>query len=336
MPNMSTSREKLSLFNEHADHSVPENRECDMPENAKITIVVIQGPTGVGKTGIALELASLFSMEIINADSMQVYRDMDIGTSKPTSTQQKLVPHHLFSVAEPNEDFSAADYLCQGRTAIQNIAARGRIPLIVGGTGLYVQALLHGLSNAPGGDENIRLQLRQQDPTELYKQLCAVDPQSAARIQPQDTLRIVRALEVFITTGTTLSTHHAAHQFRPVPYNALRLCLNRERPELYRHINQRVDQMFADGIVQEVCDLLERGIAETAKSMQAIGYRHVVKYLHNISSLNETVRCIKKDTRHLAKRQITWLKRVPELDWINLPQEHDLIAPCVKKALNKG
>jgi len=275
-------------------------------------------------------------VEIINADSMQVYRGMDIGTSKPDSAQQARMPHHLFSVAEPDEEFSAADYLRLGRAAIKDIASRGRIPLIVGGTGLYVRVLLHGLSSAPEGDEHLRLQLRQQDPAELYAWLREIDPQSAVKIKPQDTLRIIRALEVFITTGTPLSMHHAAHQFQPVPYNALKLCLNRERPKLYRHINQRVKQMFADGIVDEVRALLQQGVPETAKPMQAIGYRHVVGYLNEQYDLNEAIQSMQQDTRRLAKRQITWLRREPEAHWINLPQEHDLIAACAKKALNKG
>ncbi len=318
-----------------AGDSTPAKRRFSMPEDKKITIVLIQGPTGVGKTGIALELAELFPMEIINADSMQVYRGMDIGTSKPDSAQQALAPHHLFSVAEPDENFSAADYLRQGRAAIEAIAGRGRVPLIVGGTGLYIQALLHGLSSAPAGDPRVRCQLRQQDPAELYKQLCAVDPQSAAKIKPQDTLRIIRALEVFITTGTPLSEHHAAHRFRPAPYNAFRLCLNRERRKLYQHINERVNQMFADGIVEEVAELRKRGIAETSKPMQAIGYRHVLKYLDGTFSLDETIRCMQRDTRHLAKRQLTWLRSVPELRWFDLPSEHDLIERYAKKTLNK-
>jgi len=307
-----------------------------MPKNDKPTIILIQGPTGVGKTTAALQLADIFPMEIINADSMQVYRGMDIGTSKPNSAEQALVPHHLFSVTEPDEEFSAADYLHMGRAAIKDIASRGRIPLIVGGTGLYVRVLLHGLSSAPEGDENLRLQLRQQDPAELYEWLREVDPQSAVKIKPQDTLRIIRALEVFITTGTPLSTHHAAHQFQPMPYNALKLCLNRERPQLYRHINQRVKQMFADGIIDEVRALLQQGVPETAKPMQAIGYRHVVGYLNGQYDLNETIQSMQQDTRRLAKRQITWLRREPAAHWINLPQEHDLITACVKKALNKG
>jgi len=336
MPHASASREKSACAVKHPERSAPAKRESDMPEDKKITVIVMQGPTGVGKTGAALELADLFSMEIINADSMQVYRGMDIGTSKPDTAQQALVPHHLFSVAEPDEEFNAADYLRQGRAEIEAIAARGRVPLIVGGTGLYVQALLHGLSSAPEGDRQIRLQLQQQNPAKLYEHLREVDPQAAAKIKPQDTLRIIRALEVFITTGTPLSAHHATHQFRPAPYNALRLCLNRNRPELYRRINQRVDQMFADGIVQEVSELRKRGIAETEKPMQAIGYRHVVNYLNGACSLDETLRCMKKDTRHFAKRQITWQKRIPEARWINLPREQDLVAHCVKKALNKG
>jgi tRNA dimethylallyltransferase len=307
-----------------------------MQQGQKITLVVIQGPTGVGKTAVALELAELFPIEIINADSMQVYRCMDIGTSKPDAAQQARIPHHLFSVADPDEDFSAADYLLRGRAAIGDIAARGCVPLIVGGTGLYVQALLHGLSEAPGGNLHRRSQLRQQDPAELYAHLQGIDPQSAARIHPHDTLRIVRALEVFITTGIPLSAHHAAHQSRPGPYNCLRICLGCERAELYRRIDQRVEQMFSDGFVQEVRGLLERGFAATLKPMQAIGYRHVIEHLNGTCSLDEALQRMKQDTRHLAKRQITWLKRVPEAHWFRLPREHELIAPCIKKALNIG
>ena len=155
-----------------------------MPDENKITIILIQGPTGVGKTTAALQLADIVPVEIINADSMQVYRGMDIGTSKPDSTQQALVPHHLFSIAEPDEDFSAADYVRLGRAAIKDIAARGQIPLVVGGTGLYVRVLLHGLSSAPEGDEQLRIQLRQQDPAELYEWLRDVDQQSAVKIKP--------------------------------------------------------------------------------------------------------------------------------------------------------
>lgn len=296
----------------------------------------MQGPTGVGKTAAALELASQLPVEIINADSMQVYRGMDIGTSKPDAAQQALVPHHLFSVADPAAGFSAADYLRLGRAAIKNIAARGRIPLVVGGTGLYVRALLHGLSSAPGGDPCSRTLLRQQNPAELYKRLRTVDPRSAARIHPGDTLRIVRALEVFITTGTPLSEHHDAHRFQPAPYNALRLCLNRGRPELYRRINLRVEQMFSEGFVKEVHGLLSSGVPATARPMQAIGYRHVARYLHGEYSLDETIQYMQKDTRRLAKRQITWLKRIEQARWINLPQEKALITRWAKKALNNG
>jgi tRNA dimethylallyltransferase len=261
---------------------------------------------------------------------------MDIGTSKPDSAQQSLAPHHLFSVADPNEGFSAADYMRRGRAAVESVAARGNIPLIVGGTGLYIRALLHGLSTAPGGDRQVRLQLQDQDHEELYRRLCVVDPQSASRIQPGDTRRIIRALEVFIATGTPLSAHHAAHRFRPAPYNALMLCLIRERAELYRRINERVEQMFADGIVQEVRALREQGVSGTARPMEAIGYRHVMQYLNGACSLDETIRSMQKDTRHLAKRQVTWLKREPEARWINLPRDHGLIMQYVKKALNKG
>jgi tRNA dimethylallyltransferase len=307
-----------------------------MQAQPQSTVIVLQGPTGVGKTGAALELACRFPVEIINADAMQVYRGMDIGTSKPDSAQQALVPHHLFSVVEPDDDFTAADYMRRGRAAIEDIVARGRIPLIVGGTGLYVRALLHGLSAAPGEDPSIRGHLRQLDPAELYERLSAVDPQSAARIHPRDTVRIVRALEVFMCTGTPLSVHHAAHRFDPAPYNALRICLSLERPELYRRIDERTERMFDGGLIEEVRGLLERGIAATAKPMQAIGYRHVVGYLCGACSRDETVRCMQRDTRHLAKRQLTWLKRIPDLCWIDAVQEHDRIALFVKKALNKG
>jgi len=307
-----------------------------MQADANITVIVLQGPTAVGKTGAALELARVFPVEIINADSMQVYRGMDIGTSKPDAAQQALVPHHLFSVVEPDDDFAAADYVRRGRAVIGDIAARGRIPLIAGGTGLYVRALLHGLSDAPGEDSDLRNRLRQQDPEELYERLTVVDPQSAARIHPRDTLRIVRALEVFMCTGTPLSAHHAAHRFEPAPYNAVKICLSLDRAELYRRIDLRVEQMFAGGLIEEVRGLLERGIAATAKPMRAIGYRHVIEYLHGSCGFDETVRCMQRDTRHLAKRQLTWLKRIPDLCWIDAVQEHDRIALCLKKALNKG
>jgi tRNA dimethylallyltransferase len=307
-----------------------------MQQREKITIVVMQGPTGVGKTSAALDLARLLPVEIINADSMQVYRGMDIGTSKPDAAQQALVPHHLFSIADPDGDFSAADYLRLGRAAIEDIAGRGRIPLVVGGTGLYVQALLHGLSEAPGGDSRSRELLRQQEPAALYERLRSCDPESAARIHPRDTLRIVRALEVFMHSGIPLSAHHAAHRFRPAPYNAVRLCLSRTRAELYGRINARVQQMFAEGFIEEVRGLLDRGIAADARPMQSIGYRHALMYLRGACSLDETVRCMQKDTRHLAKRQFTWLKRITQAHWITLPQEPDRIAECVKKALNNG
>ncbi len=307
-----------------------------MPDRGKNTIIVIQGPTAVGKTTAALALAQLFPVEIINADSMQVYRGMDIGTSKPDAIQQALVPHHLFSVAEPDEDFTAADYMRQGRAAIDAIVARGHIPLVVGGTGLYIQALLHGLSSAPGGDPRSRDLLRQQTPAELYARLRAVDPQSAARIHPQDTLRIVRALEVFISTGIPLSAHHAAHRFQPAPYNAVRLCLSRARPDLYCCINARVTQMFDEGLVAEVQGLLDRGIPAAAKPMQAIGYRQVVQYLRGAHSLDETVTSMQQATRRLAKRQFTWLNRLTQARWFHLPQEQELIAHCVKKTLNNG
>jgi len=296
----------------------------------------MQGPTSVGKTAAALDLAQLLPVEIINADSMQVYRGMDIGTSKPDASQRARVPHHLFSIAEPDEDFSAADYLRLGRAAIEDIAGRGRIPLVVGGTGLYVRALLHGLSQAPGGDLGSRYLLRQQAPEALYERLQECDPESAARIHPRDMLRIVRALEVFMSSGIPLSAHHAAHRFQPAPYNAVRLCLGRAREELYGRINARVEQMFAEGFIEEVRSLLARGIAADAKPMQAIGYRQALMYLRGACSLDETVCCIQKDTRHLAKRQFTWLKRIPQAHWINLPQDQDQLADCVKKALNNG
>ncbi len=305
-----------------------------MQEHGKITIVVMQGPTGVGKTEAALELARLLPVEIINADSMQVYRGMDIGTSKPDAAQQARVPHHLFSIAEPAEDFSAADYLRLGRAAIQDIASRCRIPLVVGGTGLYIRALLHGLSGAPGGDSSSRELLRKQDPAALYARLQACDPESAARIHPRDTLRIVRALEVFMHTGTPLSSHHAAHRFRPAPFNAVRLCLSRPREKLYERIDKRVEQMFAEGFIQEVRGLLEHGIAADTKPMQAIGYRHAIMYLSGACSLDEAVCCMQKDTRNLAKRQLTWLRRIPQAHWFDLPEGQERILDFVKKALN--
>ncbi|MCP4713899.1 MAG: tRNA (adenosine(37)-N6)-dimethylallyltransferase MiaA, partial [Deltaproteobacteria bacterium] len=212
----------------------------ELKKNDKPRIIIILGPTASGKTAAALSLAQQYPIEIINADSMQVYRYMDIGTAKPSPDECACAPHHLFSIINPDQYYSAALFVEQGRQLIEDIVARGRLPVFVGGTGLYIRAVTGGLFEGPEGDEKIRTELRQKPAEERYLELVRVDPQSAVRINLHDTVRVVRALEVYYLTGKTLTEHHREHAFRDVPYCSLQIGLAHERHELHRSIEKRV------------------------------------------------------------------------------------------------
>jgi tRNA dimethylallyltransferase len=303
----------------------------------KPQIIIIQGPTGVGKTKVALSLAETFPIEIINADSMQVYRFLDIGTSKPAPDQQQAVPHQVLSIINPDEDFSAAQFKERAREAIADITGRGLLPLIVGGTGLYIRALTRGLFSAPGKNEELRQELKkkaQQEGAEsLFKLLQEKDPRSAQKIKPNDMVRIIRALEVLYLTGVPISEHQQIHGFLDAPYAVLKIGLTRSRKELYQRIEARVDHMLAAGLLREVQSVLDKGYASALKSLQSIGYKQMTAFIEGRVSWDEAVQQMKKETKRLAKRQLTWFRHDPEIDWVTLPEEAQAIPAMIKNFL---
>jgi tRNA dimethylallyltransferase len=275
-------------------------------------LVILAGPTASGKTSLAIELAARISAEIVNADSMQVYRRMEIGTAKPTPAERRIVPHHLIDVADPDEPFDAARYAKAAEEAIDEIQERGRVPLVVGGTGLYIRALTRGLCQGPPSDPEVKGRLveaeRSKGLGELYIELLKFDPESAARIHRNDRQRIIRALEVFHAGGVPLSVLQARHGFREVLRPAIKVFINRERNSLYERIDRRVDRMIESGLKGEVEGLLAMGYSSDLKSMQSIGYRQMCAFIAGQMSMQEAVGEMKRETRRYAKRQITWFR----------------------------
>ena len=282
------------------------------PEVEKIPVLVVCGPTASGKTALALSLVQKFPMEIISADSRQIYRRMDIGTATATPQEQFIVPHHMLDVIDPDQHFSVADFVAQARSHISAIAARGKIPCIVGGTGLYIRALLGGLADLPSGDPKLREQLHQREHDEgsgsLFSELQRVDPVAAAELHPNNLIRIVRALEVCIVSGRKISEIRAEHGFSEHPYRVLQLAPDLLRNELYARINQRTEQMLSIGLIDEVRELL-KDYSPELKALQTLGYREVVRYLNSEINQEEMCEDIKKYTRHYAKRQLTWFRK---------------------------
>ncbi|MBW1951578.1 MAG: tRNA (adenosine(37)-N6)-dimethylallyltransferase MiaA [Deltaproteobacteria bacterium] len=282
-------------------------------------VAVILGATGAGKTGLAIRLAQELGAEIISADSLQVYREMDIGTAKPTPEQRAAVPHHLIDVVFPDEEFDAAQYCRRGRQVIADLHARRIPPLVVGGTGLYIKALLQGLFDDQVQDRVIRNRLRQELATlglpELYARLHRLDPKVAIRLHPNDAFRILRALEVIEANGQPLSRLQQAHRFQDRPYRVLKLGLALERDQLYDRINARVEEMLAQGFLTEVEALLSR-YDRGLKPFQALGYRHLISYLQDGGDWEATIDRLKRDTRRYAKRQMTWFRADPEIYWL--------------------
>ena len=283
-------------------------------------IVVVCGPTAVGKTAAAIDLSLRLGGEIVNADSMQVYRRMDIGTAKPTAAEQARVRHHLIDVADPDESFDAARFARLGRAAIDDITARGRMPIVAGGTGLYIKALLYGLAREAPADPDVRHALMREAEAEgapaLHRRLEAVDAATAARVHPHDALRIVRALEVYTLSGRPLSEHHRRHAFADAPYAPFKIGLDMAREPLYARIEARVEAMLAQGLEDEVRDLLARGYGEDLKSMQSLGYRHFCACIAGRTDRAGAVATLKRDTRRFAKRQFTWFRADPEIRWV--------------------
>jgi tRNA dimethylallyltransferase len=284
-------------------------------------IILLAGPTAVGKTELALELALHLGTEIINADSMQVYRYMDIGTAKPTREQRVLVPHHILDVADPNESFDAARYAELARPVIEALHSREKIPLIVGGTGLYVKVLTRGICSGAPGDPGVREQLFrelvEQGLPKLHEELLRVDPDAGRRIHPHDRQRIIRALEVYRLTGSPISALQSQHGFNQSMYRSAKIFLYRERNVLYERINRRVQQMMDQGLLEEVRRLLEMGYGPELKPMQSLGYKQMAAHLRGSCSLDSAVFEMQRATRKYAKRQLTWFRGDPEFRWFD-------------------
>ncbi len=296
--------------------------------SAKSKVVVICGPTGIGKTAVSVEIASRLRGEIISADSMQIYRYMDIGTAKPSQDERRRIPHHLIDIIDPDQPFDAASYAKMARKLILRRFVPGMIPFVVGGTGLYIRVLAHGLFKGKTSDPVIRKELKnlakRHGTQHLYDQLRGADSISAQKIHPNDTYRIIRALEVHRITGKSISEYHQQHGFSEHRFDTLKIGLNMERNLLYDRINRRVDEMISAGLAEEVQKLLNKGYSENLKSMRSIGYRHMMDYIKGRLSHEEAVRILKRDTRRYAKRQFTWFRADPEIVWFRPDQLEDI------------
>jgi tRNA dimethylallyltransferase len=293
-------------------------------------VVVICGPTAVGKTALGIQLADAVGGEIISADSMQVYRGMDIGTAKPTPEERAAVRHHLIDILDPDGSFDAAQFARLGRQVVQELHRRRKAPVIVGGTGLYIKALLAGLfrsdRGAPGVRQRLRAEADAKGAAALHARLAACDPDTARRIHPNDTARIVRALEVFEATGRPLSQLQREHRFGDTPFTALKIGLSIEREGLYQRIDRRVETMVAAGLEAEVRSLLAQGYGPELKSMQSIGYSHMAAFIGGSVDWEECLRTLKRDTRRFAKRQLTWFRADPQIAWFAPDQSDEAIA----------
>ncbi len=293
-----------------------------MTEPLNKPILILAGPTAVGKTDSSILLGQEFRAEIVSADSMQIYRGMDIGTAKPSPEQRTLVYHHMIDIVEPNQPYSVGDYLRDARSAIDGIIASGGFPLVVGGTGLYIRALMRGLFHGPPADLEMRERLLQREaeggPGVLYSDLVKVDPEAAVKIHPNDLRRTVRALEVYYLRDRKLSDFQRDHAFQDRPYRFRLLFLVRSRSELYPRIEKRVDQMLDQGLEAEVRSLLDRGHSPELISMQGLGYKHFLAHFLGKTSRDEAVALLKRDTKRYAKRQFTWFRREPDATWVDI------------------
>ena len=307
---------------------MPMNVKKELHENERPPVVVVCGPTGIGKTAAAIEIALRFNGEIVGADAMQVYRRMEIGTATPTVREQSQVRHHLIDVVEPDEPFDASRYCETARQVVAGLHSRGVLPVVAGGTGLYIKALLYGMFQAQPPDPRVRRRLQdeaeQSGSEAMHRRLAEIDPEAARRIHPNDTFRIVRALETLEVTGETISAHQHRHRFQDSPYRTFIIGLHMDRDALYERINARVDVMLQAGFKEEVRGLLAAGFSPGLKSMQSLGYRHMIAYLDGDLQWAEAVRTMKRDHRRYAKRQLTWFRVTPEITWTDPEHISDL------------
>lgn len=290
----------------------------------KQPLIILTGPTAVGKTALSIELSKAVDGEIISADSMQVYRHMDIGSAKITAEEMQGVPHHLIDVLDPDEEFNVVRFQSMAREAMAEIYERGHIPIVTGGTGFYIQALLYDIDFKENGDTGeIRLELealgREQGDEVLHRMLTKIDPEAAAEIHAHNRKRVIRAIEYYRLTGEKISEHNKREREKESPYQFLYYVLTTDRALLYERIEERVDLMMSAGLVDEVRALKDRGCSRDMVSMQGLGYKEILDYLEGRCTLEEAVYILKRDTRHFAKRQLTWFKRERDVRWLNLP-----------------
>lgn len=297
-------------------------------------IVVVCGPTGSGKTRFAIDLVREFDGEIVGADSMQIYRYMDIGTAKPTIAEQAAAAHHMIDIVDPDEEFDAAAYSEMAGDCVREILARGKMVFLVGGTGFYIKALIHGLFEKGPSDPSVRKRLHQeaelQGAASLHRQLWEIDSAAAEKIHPNDAYRVIRALEVYEITGQPLTVFQQRHGFREKRYNTLEIGLAWPRPVLYDRINRRVDIMMDQGFYDEVENLLCRGYGLELKSMQSLGYRHLAAVIKEDVDLADAVTLLKRDHRRYAKRQLTWFGARKSVRWLT-PDQKDIACGLISE-----
>lgn len=288
----------------------------------KRPLVILTGPTAVGKTALSIALAKAIGGEIISADSMQVYRHMDIGSAKVTPEEMEGVPHYLIDVLEPDQEFNVVVFQELAKQAAAKIYSRGHIPIVVGGTGFYIQALVYDIDFTENDEDTafrrtLEEQAKREGAEALYERLRAVDPESCESIHAHNIKRVIRAIEFYEKTGKKISEHNREQRQNDSPYNFAYFVLNDDRERIYERINGRADLMMAQGLVEEVRALRESGCRKDMVSMQGLGYKELLSYLEGETSLEEAVYLIKRDTRHFAKRQLTWFRREKEVIWVD-------------------
>ena len=308
-------------------------------EAAKTPLIILTGPTAVGKTALSAKLAEKAGGEIISADSMQVYRHMDIGSAKIRPEEMEGIPHHLIDILEPWEEFNVTVFQRAAKEAITQIRSRDHIPILAGGTGFYIQAVLYDIDFTENAEdtairEALEKTAREKGAEYLHQMLREADPQSAAQIHANNIKRVVRALEYYMQTGQRISEHNEQERGRPSAYNACYFVLNDHREAVYERIDRRVDQMLADGLLKEVQALREMGCTKDMVSMQGLGYKELLGYLDGEYDLDRAVYLIKRDTRHFAKRQLTWFRRERDVIWLNR-QEYASDEDILKRMLDE-
>lgn len=295
----------------------------------KTKLVIVSGPTASGKTSLAVELALLFNGEIISADSMQVYRLMDIGTAKPTLVERKGVAHHLIDVVYPDEEYTAARFKTEAANKIKEIAERGRTVFIAGGTGLYIKVLTQGLFKGPEANMELRQELAaiasEKGKEALHEMLKKIDPEGAAGIHPNNINRVIRAIEVFELAGKPISSLQKEHSFSESPYECFKIGLDIERQTLYDAIDCRVDRMVSAGLLEETRALADMGYGYDLKPMLGLGYKEMSGYINGVHALEQAVELIKRNTRHYAKRQLTWFRKDTDTKWFKPSEKQNII-----------